>query len=457
MPQLNPDSDDLKKMKVFYDVTSILSIDKPLEKIISEVCNAIPVACKLPREVSVRIYINGVQFCSDFFNETPWIEQHKFRFPDNQEGLIEIYYSKKYITEAGNDALLRDEVFLNNIAILLSGFILKNKFRDLYHKNTERLKELKGISQTTEILKKGYKLEQLLQEICNFLPEAWQYPEQTVVRITYNNTVFLSSTEFNETPWFQKQTFETSDNKQGSIEVFYLKEFEQADEGPFLKEERSLLDNLAALISNSVSNKNLNELLSGNTERLKELRELNLTNTILHEHNDLDKSLQIICSNLPEAWQYSGDTAVRITYGKMVFVSREFKDTAWVQRQSFKISDKTTGLIEVFYLKEFPEADEGPFLKEERSLLVNLASLIEGSAIKTVFNKLLYENRERLKELKAINLTSAIIAEGKDIITTLQEICNILPKSWQYPKYTVTRIIFGNIICVSPNFSETNW
>ena len=105
--------------------------------------------------------------------------------------------------------------------------------------------------------------------------------------------------------------------------------------------------------------------------------------------------------------------------------------------QKFEAPGRKKGLIELFYLKEFPQADEGPFLKEERNLLINLANLIAGSATRDVFDQLQRENTERLKELKAINQTTQIIDEGKSVDETLMEICAILPKSWQYPKYTV--------------------
>ena len=54
----------------------------------------------------------------------------------------------------------------------------------------------------------------------------------------------LSSKNFVESEWKQSQTFEIPGGKSGSIEVFYLKEFPEMDEGPFMKEERDLIDNL---------------------------------------------------------------------------------------------------------------------------------------------------------------------------------------------------------------------
>jgi hypothetical protein len=72
-------------------------------------------------------------------------------------------------------------------------------------------------------------------------------------------------------------------------------------------------------------------------------------------------------------------------------------------------------------------------------------------------NKLIAENKERLKELSCINQTSAIIKEGKSIEETLQKIVLIIPKAWQYPDYAVSRIQFGGINYLSPGFVETEW
>jgi len=445
-----------RKQRVFYDIISVLNQDKPVDVLLYQVCNVIPIGYELPENTSVRITYDSKQYTSDNFIETPWLERHKFELPDKKNGIIEIFYSKQYIEKAPNKRLISDEEFLSNVAFLINGLISKNNLSSLLYENTERLKELKGINQTAEILKKGIILDESLQEICNVLPEAWQYPQYTVARIKFEDRAFVS-TNFIETRWVQKQSFETPDFKKGSIEIFYQKEFPEAYEGPFLKEERSLIDNLASLISGTVSYKALEELLYDNTERLKELKSINYTTTILSEQNDIEESLRIICSNLPQAWQYPEYTVARITYDRKVFESPDFEETQWVQQQPFNGPGGKNGMIEIFYTRKLPDEDEGPFLKEERNLLINLASLIEGSATKRVFDKLLYDNHERLKELKAINQTSAIITEGLTIEKTLQKICNILPKSWQYPKHTVARIRFEDIECYSPNFIETQW
>ena len=118
----------------------------------------------------------------------------------------------------------------------------------LIYDNRERLKELSAINQTTAILRTGKPIEESLHQITLILPKAWQYPEFSVSRIRYANFEFTSP-GFRETEWSQKQTFETIDNQEGSIEIYYLKAFPHSYEGPFLEEERHLIINLANIIA----------------------------------------------------------------------------------------------------------------------------------------------------------------------------------------------------------------
>lgn len=123
----------------------------------------------------------------------------------------------------------------------------------------ERLKELSAINQTTHILTEGKSIEETLLRIVDILPPAWQYPDYTAARITFGD-IDLTTRNFVPTSWQQKQNFETIDGIKGSIEVYYLREFQELDEGPFMKEERQLINNLTGLVTgflNSVKGKTL--------------------------------------------------------------------------------------------------------------------------------------------------------------------------------------------------------
>ena len=120
------------------------------------------------------------------------------------------------------------------------------------------------------------------------------------------------------------------------------------------------------------------QLRAENIERLKELAAINKTTSILKSGKPLDESLQQIALLLPPAYQYPAFTSARIVYDGQEFRSPEFKKTKWVQRQEFETIDNQKGSIEVFYLKKFAEMDEGPFLEEERHLILNISNLISG-------------------------------------------------------------------------------
>jgi hypothetical protein len=241
----------------------------------------------------------------------------------------------------------------------------------------ERMKELTAINKTTAIIKQERSIPETLSEICRILPDAWQYPEFTVARIRFDELAFISP-GFMETEWKQEQTFETIDNLQGIIEIYYLKKFPESDEGPFLKEERALLFNLASLIEGYLNGVKGREGHYVTRERLKELAAINQTTSILRSGKLIEEALHQICLILPKAWQYPEFTVCRIRYSNFEMISPGFRESQWCQKQTFITIDNLEGSIEIFYLKAFSHAFEGPFLEEERHLIINLANLITG-------------------------------------------------------------------------------
>jgi hypothetical protein len=445
-----------KEHAVYSKLSEILMSGENISEILEKVAMALPAAYEYPQYVSCRISFDNKEYTSRSFKETTQFKR-KTLDDHSQKGSIAVFFFEEYIQSVQDKAFLKkDDLFLNQVVLLLSGAIAKKQLQEFMRSPKERKTEFRSIPLFTQILEQKKDIDSAIAQICSFLPQAWQFPDDTAARILYDGKVFTSS-NFNETQWSLKQSFETYNKKKGIIEIFYLKEFPAADEGPFMHEERVLIDNLAALISGAASNEGLKTLLYENTERLKELKGLNQTSAILLENRPLEETLQMICTILPEAWQYPDYTVARITYDKHIFTTTHFEKTPWTQKQPFEAPNNKKGLIEIFYLQKFADADEGPFLKEERNLLINLANLIEGSAVKDVFYQLLRDNKERLKELKGINQTSEIIAQLKPVDETLDEICSILPKSWQYPKYTAARITYEDKVYVSKVFDDTIW
>ena len=112
----------------------------------------------------------------------------------------------------------------------------------------ERIKELNclyGISQLAE--RRLHSLDDLLQELVNFLPYSWQYPEITCARILYKGKTYTSD-KFRMSNWRQSARIYMYHEPVGEVGIFYLEECPPADEGPFLQEERALLDTVAEQI-----------------------------------------------------------------------------------------------------------------------------------------------------------------------------------------------------------------
>jgi len=136
----------------------------------------------------------------------------------------------------------------------------EEEIQRLIAERKERLKELTCINETTQIIRENRSIDEILSLITGILPKAWQYPEMTVARIWFEGKEYTSP-GFREGDWRLSQKFETLDNRKGGIEVFYLQEFPELDEGPFLKEERQLIDNLASIISNYLNTREARKML----------------------------------------------------------------------------------------------------------------------------------------------------------------------------------------------------
>lgn len=197
------------------------------------------------------------------------------------------------------------------------------EYKRLLHDQQERLKELACINQTTYILKEGKPVEETLQQIVLLLPSAWQYPEYTVARIRYM-TIEFESVGFKETQWRMVQDFTTVDREKGSIEIFYTIEFRIEDEGPFLKEERDLIRNIASLITGYINSYKAEDIIRFSSvppkteeDDLRNIPSKKLLQKFLDRHNaerDVFHDLQpfkvkeiLLVANLYDAYSIEGE------------------------------------------------------------------------------------------------------------------------------------------------------
>ncbi|NQT32439.1 MAG: PAS domain-containing protein, partial [Candidatus Omnitrophica bacterium] len=112
-------------------------------------------------------------------------------------------------------------------------------------------------------------------------------------------------------------------------------------------------------------------------ERVKELGLLYAMSQQMAERDrSVDDVLHSVVHMIPSAWQYPDITCARIILEEKQFKTKNFNETKWVQSADIRISGETAGTVEVYYLQEKPAADEGPFLREERTLIDSVAEEI---------------------------------------------------------------------------------
>jgi pyruvate,water dikinase len=109
----------------------------------------------------------------------------------------------------------------------------------------ERAKELNCLYRIEETLAdRTLSTEVKVMNIIEGMPPGWQYPELCQAMMIFEGKVYKEN-DFHETRWMQSSEIVVQDVVVGELRVYYTEEMPQADEGPFLKEERKLIDTIA--------------------------------------------------------------------------------------------------------------------------------------------------------------------------------------------------------------------
>ncbi|MBA4418768.1 MAG: hypothetical protein C0392_12800 [Syntrophus sp. (in: bacteria)] len=138
---------------------------------------------------------------------------------------------------------------------------IQHMFEEITYDLRERVKELNCLYSISNIVERqGISLEEVLQGTVDTIPDAWQYPEITCSRIVLKDRIY-STGDFRETIWKQSQAIVIHGTEIGVLEIFYLEERPEKDEGPFLKEERSLIKVIAERIGEIIERKKAEEAL----------------------------------------------------------------------------------------------------------------------------------------------------------------------------------------------------
>jgi len=108
-------------------------------------------------------------------------------------------------------------------------------------------------------------------------------------------------------------------------------------------------------------------------ERVKELTCLYAVARLTGGAGDPDEALRGIAAALPPAWQYPVVARARVVLDGRAWSAGAEGEPVAAQSAGVLVDGQVRGLVEVAYLAERPAADEGPFLREERALVDEVA------------------------------------------------------------------------------------
>ena len=119
----------------------------------------------------------------------------------------------------------------------------------------ERVKELGCINDISRLAEKPWvSIEEFMQGVVNILSLAWQYPEICCARIMLDSKEFKTA-NFRKTEWSQVADIKVDRKKFGAVTICYLEEKPATDEGPFLKEERRLINTVADFLGHIIQHR----------------------------------------------------------------------------------------------------------------------------------------------------------------------------------------------------------
>ena len=352
--------------------------------------------------ISGEIYTKTIQ------EESPGVQDFiTVIFPAGERVLEQFTVGVSSSKGAGNEIVLIFKDVTQRVYALREAEGMRAR---LLHDYGERVKEQRLFYSTASLVQDdSLERGEIFSRVAGLIPPGWQYPEITAARICYGSLEYASG-NYQSTPWKQIAEFSTKSGGSGFVEVVYLEEKQFEHEGPFLLEERNLINSLAEMLKTYINRKEgeaeLARKMHDLGERVKEQRLFYTTASLIQNDSlGITEVLSEVTDLIPPGWQYPDITAARITYEASQFSTRNFRETTWKQVAELKVKSGRPGLIEVVYLEERPFEHEGPFLLEERNLINSLSEMITTYIDRKESEAELATKITEIKELEHLNNT----------------------------------------------------
>lgn len=270
----------------------------------------------------------------------------------------------------------------------------------------ERVKELNTLYSFSKIIQSdSHSLHEVLEELVRTVPPGWQYPEITETKIQVGELEWTTD-GYQDFPWKQTAHFSLPSGVPGKIRVVYREEKPSEDEGPFLKEERNLINLLADILRVFLSRRyEVGELMKS---RANLSATINNSSTLIWS---VDRDYRIITCN--EAFRnfIQLRLGIRVEEGKRVLPdylgdkeAEAFRER-WTQRynralsgEAFKLEEERSG--------RYLHYSFNPIIED--GFILGVAAFAEDVTPMIQKEKELAEANKKIGEIRLMALRSAM-------------------------------------------------
>ncbi len=296
------------------------------------------------------------------------------------ENNIDVEQEERILSFTATPVLDADYVNLYGVDVTARRQAEKERGK-LLHVVGERVKELNCLYTIAKIAAvPDISLGEICQKTAEIIPPSWQYPEITCARTIVHGQEYKTA-NFKKTKWLQAADIMEYGNTVGTLEVYYLEKRPVIDEGPFLKEERDLIDGIVDRLGLIIERQHAKQLSGA----------LNDINAAISSTLDFDKIMQQVVVKAKEALRCEACGVLLEENGE------------WVLR--YGDGETNTKVGSRFPKNLSPESTWAD--KRKKSLLVNDAQSDERS------------NRQLMKKLGVKSFLVAMLSSMDEVIGLL--------------------------------------
>ncbi len=391
----------VKELTALHTMAKIFQKQNTLAELLQEVVSTIPQAWQYPEETAARIMLNGMEFKTSNFRETPWKQSANFQTTDGKNGVIDVLYLEEKPLEFEGPFLAEERNLINSLAEMLKIYMDKKLVEDALQESEERFRTtfeqaavgithvgldgrfIRANRKFCDII--GYDSKEVIgkqfQDItCRYDVEMEaEFKDKLLQGRIHTYTIEKRDIRQDGTPVWVNQTVSLVRGPSGEPAYFIFIMEDISDRKRAEQERKKLLHDLG--------------------ERVKELTAMYRAMEIVQQDKTVPELLQEIVNTLPDAWQYPEITAARIVFDGNEYGTPGFVKTEWSQSASFHTYDARDGFVEVVYLDDRPQEAEGPFLAEERDLINSLAQILRSFLNHKMAEDALAENEKLYRTL----------------------------------------------------------